>query len=43
MKLGSKELENFIEKQEIRIYHNPVDDYAYVEIELDFKEVEIAS
>lgn len=39
VKLGSKELENLIEQQEIRIYPNPVDDYAYVEIGLDFQEV----
>ena len=32
VKLGSKELENLIDKQEIRIYPNPVSDYAYVEI-----------
>lgn len=41
IKLGSKELENLIEQQEIRIYPNPVDDYTYVEIGLDFQEAEI--
>ena len=41
IKLGSKELENLIEQQEIRIYPNPVSDYAYVEIGLDFQEAEI--
>ena len=41
IKLGSKELENLIEQQEIRIYPNPVADYAYVEIGLDFQEAEI--
>lgn len=41
VKLGSKELENLIEQQEIRIYPNPVDVYAYVEIGLDFQEAEI--
>ena len=42
VKLGSKELEDLVEKQEIRIYPNPVDDYAYVEIGLEFQEAEIA-
>ncbi|MBU8883507.1 T9SS type A sorting domain-containing protein [Kaistella sp. DKR-2] len=37
IKLGSKELENLIEKQEIRIYPNPVEDYAYVEIGFEFQ------
>jgi hypothetical protein len=32
VKLDSKELENLAEKQDIRIYPNPVSDYAYVEI-----------
>ncbi|QOW10091.1 T9SS type A sorting domain-containing protein [Kaistella flava (ex Peng et al. 2021)] len=32
IKLGDKDLDNLIEKQEIRIYPNPVDDYCYVEI-----------
>jgi len=32
VKLGSKELENLVEKQDIRIYPNPVEDYCYVEI-----------
>lgn len=32
VKLGSKELENLAERQDIRIYPNPVSDYAYVEI-----------
>lgn len=41
LKLGSKELESLIEQQEIRIYPNPVADYAYVEIGLDFQEAEI--
>ncbi|MDN3607200.1 T9SS type A sorting domain-containing protein [Kaistella yonginensis] len=42
LKLGDKDVENLIEKQEIRIYPNPVDDYCYVEIGLDFKEADIA-
>lgn len=41
LKLGDKDLDNLIEKQEIRIYPNPVYDYCYVEIGLDFKEAEI--
>lgn len=41
LKLGDKDVENLIEKQEIRIYPNPVDDYCYVEIGLDFKEADI--
>lgn len=32
IKLGSKELENLAEKHDIRIYPNPVSDYAYAEI-----------
>ncbi|MCZ2085092.1 MAG: T9SS type A sorting domain-containing protein [Flavobacteriales bacterium] len=32
LKLGDKDLDNLIEKQDIRIYPNPVDEYAYVEI-----------
>lgn len=42
LKLGDPDLENLIDKQEIRIYPNPVDDYCYVEIGLDFKEADIA-
>jgi len=32
VKLGDKDLDQLIEKQDIRIYPNPVEDYAYVEI-----------
>ncbi len=32
VKLGDKDLDQLIEKQDIRIYPNPVDDYCYVEI-----------
>ena len=43
LKLGDKDVENLIEKQEIRIYPNPVEDYCYVEIGFDFtSEAEIA-
>lgn len=37
LKLGDKDLDNLIEKQDIRIYPNPVDDYCYVEIGFEFK------
>ncbi|MCZ2336802.1 MAG: T9SS type A sorting domain-containing protein [Chitinophagales bacterium] len=37
LKLGDKDLDNLIEKQDIRIYPNPVDDYAYVEIGFEIK------
>lgn len=32
VKLGDKDLDELIEKQDIRIYPNPVEDYCYVEI-----------
>jgi hypothetical protein len=41
IKLGDKQLDQLIEKQEIKIYPNPVSDYAYVEIGFDFKEADI--
>ncbi len=41
LKVGDKDLEQLIEKQDIRIYPNPVQDYAYVEIGFDFKEAEL--
>jgi len=34
VKLGDKQVDELIEKQDIRIYPNPVSDYAYVEIGL---------
>ncbi|WP_029299002.1 T9SS type A sorting domain-containing protein, partial [Chryseobacterium hispalense] len=34
VKLGDKQIDQLIEKQDIRIYPNPVSDYAYVEIGL---------
>lgn len=37
LKLGDKDLDNLIEKQDIRIYPNPVDDYGYVEIGFELK------
>jgi hypothetical protein len=41
VKLGDKEIDQLIEKQDIKIYPNPVSDYAYVEIGFDFKEADI--
>ena len=41
IKLGDKQVSQLIEKQDIKIYPNPVSDYAYVEIGFDFKEAEI--
>ena len=41
VKLGDKQIESLIEKQEIRIYPNPVEDYCYVEIGIEFKEATI--
>ncbi|SDH98992.1 Por secretion system C-terminal sorting domain-containing protein [Chryseobacterium taeanense] len=35
VKLGDKQIDQLIEKQDIRIYPNPVSDYAYVEINMD--------
>ncbi|WP_419868360.1 T9SS type A sorting domain-containing protein [Chryseobacterium sp. CT-SW4] len=41
VKLGDKQIDQLIEKQDIKIYPNPVSDYAYVEIGYEFKEAEI--
>lgn len=41
IKLGDKQVSQLIEKQDIRIYPNPVSDYTYVEIGFDFKEADI--
>ncbi|WP_353146860.1 T9SS type A sorting domain-containing protein [Chryseobacterium sp.] len=41
VKLGDKQVDQLIEKYDIKIYPNPVSDYAYVEIGFDFKEAEI--
>ncbi|MFY7816593.1 MAG: T9SS type A sorting domain-containing protein, partial [Chryseobacterium taeanense] len=35
VKLGDKQIDQLIEKQDIKIYPNPVSDYAYVEINMD--------
>jgi len=41
VKLGDKQLDQLIEKQDIKIYPNPVSDYCYVEIGLNFKDADI--
>jgi hypothetical protein len=41
IKLGDKQVDQLIEKKDIKIYPNPVSDYAYVEIGIDFKEADI--
>ncbi|KFF01825.1 T9SS type A sorting domain-containing protein [Chryseobacterium luteum] len=41
VKLGVKQLDQLIERQDIKIYPNPVSDYAYVEIGFEFKEADI--
>jgi len=42
VKLGDKQVDQLIEKQDIKIYPNPVSEYAYVEIGFDFKEADIS-
>ncbi len=41
VKLGDKQVDQLIEKYNIKIYPNPVSDYAYVEIGFDFKDADI--
>ena len=41
MKLLDSDVENLIENKDIQIYPNPVKDYAYVEIGLDFESADI--
>ncbi|PXW06918.1 putative secreted protein (Por secretion system target), partial [Chryseobacterium sp. CBTAP 102] len=41
VKLGDKQVGDLIEKYDIKIYPNPVSDYAYVEIGFDFKDADI--
>jgi len=41
VKLGDSQIDQLIEKQNIKIYPNPVSDYCYVEIGFDFKEADI--
>lgn len=41
VKLGDEKIDQLIEKQDIKIYPNPVSDYTYVEIGYEFKEADI--
>ncbi|MPS74113.1 MAG: T9SS type A sorting domain-containing protein [Chryseobacterium sp.] len=41
VKLLDSDVENLIENKDIRIYPNPVKDYCYVEIGLDFEQADI--
>src|SRR6218665_800697 len=41
VKLEDKQLDDLIDNKDIRIYPNPVKDYAYVEIGLDFQSADI--
>ncbi|WP_126652108.1 T9SS type A sorting domain-containing protein [Chryseobacterium aureum] len=41
VKLGDMQVNDLIEKYDIKIYPNPVSDYAYVEIGFDFKDANI--
>ncbi len=41
VKLGDKQVDQLIEKYDIKIYPNPVSDYAYIEIGSQFKDAEI--
>ncbi|ROH99392.1 T9SS C-terminal target domain-containing protein [Chryseobacterium daecheongense] len=41
VKLGDGQIDQLIEKQDIRVYPNPVSDYTYVEIGYEFKEADI--
>jgi len=41
VKLGDSQVDQLIEKQDIRIYPNPVSDYCYVEIGYGFKEADV--
>ncbi|MDQ1859222.1 T9SS type A sorting domain-containing protein [Chryseobacterium sp. WLY505] len=41
VKLGDKQVDQLIEKYDIKIYPNPVSDYAYIEIGFEFKDADI--
>ncbi|BFO64701.1 T9SS type A sorting domain-containing protein [Chryseobacterium sp. KCF3-3] len=41
VKLGDKQVDQLIEKYDIKIYPNPVSDYTYVEIGFDFRVADI--
>ncbi|MDY3528910.1 T9SS type A sorting domain-containing protein [Riemerella anatipestifer] len=42
VKLEDTQIKELIEKQDLKVYPNPVGDYCYVDIGLDFKEAEIS-
>ena len=42
LKLGDKQLDDLVENKDIRIYPNPVEDYAYVEIGFELQKNEEA-
>jgi hypothetical protein len=41
LKLKDQQIQELIEKQNIKIYPNPVGEYCYVEIDFEFKDAEI--
>ncbi|WBV58379.1 T9SS type A sorting domain-containing protein [Chryseobacterium daecheongense] len=41
IKFGDRQIDQLIEKKDIKIYPNPVSDYTYVEIGFDFKDAAI--
>ncbi|WP_153397347.1 T9SS type A sorting domain-containing protein [Chryseobacterium vaccae] len=41
VKLGDSQIDKLIQKQDIKIYPNPVSDYAYIEIGMEFKDADI--
>ena len=41
VKLGDRQLDELVENQDIKIYPNPVEEYAYIEIGLNFTEADI--
>ncbi len=41
VKLGDKQVDQLIQQYDIKIYPNPVSDYAYIEIGFDFKDADI--
>ena len=41
VKLGDSQIDKLIQRQDIKIYPNPVSDYAYIEIGYDFSESDI--
>ncbi|KFE99865.1 secretion protein [Chryseobacterium formosense] len=41
VKLGDDQINKLIEKQDMKIYPNPVSDYCYVEVGFEFKEADI--